>query len=176
MQVFQQKATKMSNKEKKISQGPALDVHVYYENDRIQKVVIKSTPVKELQWQTYSSQKNDSLEERLANWFKAYVEGKEHTVSLPLNLESFTPFSLTVLSLIQQIPFSETKTYGEIAALAGSPGAARAVGSVCQKNPFPLLIPCHRVVGAKQTLVGYSGGCGTETKRDLLDFESKKGA
>jgi methylated-DNA-[protein]-cysteine S-methyltransferase len=78
-------------------------------------------------------------------------------------------FSRKVLEAVAAIPWGSTASYGEVAAMAGSPGAARAVGGVMRSNPFPILIPCHRVVRSDGTLGGFS--CGTETKEWLLAFE-----
>lgn len=76
-----------------------------------------------------------------------------------------------VLQTLQGIPFGATTSYGQLAMMAGHPGAARAVGGVMAANPFPLIIPCHRVLGAGGKLGGYSGGKGVATKKWLLAFE-----
>ena len=70
------------------------------------------------------------------------------------------------------IPYGETRTYGEIAAAVGSPKAARAVGMANNKNPIGIIVPCHRVVGADGKLVGYAGGM--EKKEWLLNLEQEK--
>jgi O-6-methylguanine DNA methyltransferase len=74
-----------------------------------------------------------------------------------------------VLEVLQQVGYGRTVGYGELAALAGSPQAARAVGGVLNRNPLPLVIPCHRVIGANGQLVGYAGGL--ERKQLLLKLE-----
>ena len=79
-----------------------------------------------------------------------------------------TPFQREVWAVLRTIPRGETRTYGEIARLIGRPNALRAVGQACHRNPIPLLIPCHRVVGAAG-LTGYAGGL--ERKRTLLAME-----
>ncbi len=81
-----------------------------------------------------------------------------------------TPFQEAVLAATRAIPRGETRTYGEVAALIGRPRAARAVGSALAANPLPLLIPCHRVVGAGRRLGFYSDG-GPDMKRRLLACE-----
>jgi methylated-DNA-[protein]-cysteine S-methyltransferase len=68
------------------------------------------------------------------------------------------------------VPYGETTTYGRLAADAGRPRAARAVGTVLHRNPVPIVLPCHRVVGSTGSLVGYAGGLGR--KRALLELES----
>ena len=84
-------------------------------------------------------------------------------------------FHRRVLGLCAQIPRGQTMTYGALAAAAGSPGAARAVGQAMARNRWPLIIPCHRVLGHSGRLTGYSGSGGTDTKRALLDFEAGGG-
>lgn len=82
-------------------------------------------------------------------------------------------FQLRVWRELLTIPFGETRTYGDIAAALGSPGAARAVGLACGKNPIAIVIPCHRVVAAGGRIGGYGGGI--EWKRRLLALEAGKG-
>jgi methylated-DNA-[protein]-cysteine S-methyltransferase len=79
-------------------------------------------------------------------------------------------FQAQVLAHCRRIPYGGQRSYAQLAALAGSPGAARAVGSVMRKNRVPLVIPCHRVVGSGN-LGGYSGAAGLSTKRRLLELE-----
>jgi methylated-DNA-[protein]-cysteine S-methyltransferase len=78
-------------------------------------------------------------------------------------------FERRVWQAMLEIPYGQTRSYGEIANALG--GTARDVGAACGRNPIPILIPCHRVMGAGGTLVGYSGGKGTETKQALLVLE-----
>ncbi|SIO00610.1 methylated-DNA--[protein]-cysteine S-methyltransferase [Halodesulfovibrio marinisediminis] len=84
-------------------------------------------------------------------------------------LEKMTPFGQKVLTALMQVPYGKTVTYGELAALAGSPNAARGVGQVMARNRWPLIIPCHRVVSASG-LGGFSAQ-GLDMKRYLLDIE-----
>ncbi len=87
-----------------------------------------------------------------------------------MNLEG-TEFQIKVWNALIKIPIGETKTYKEIAKLIGSPKAARAVANACGKNPYPITVPCHRVVRSDGGLGGYSGKGGVETKRQLLENE-----
>jgi methylated-DNA-[protein]-cysteine S-methyltransferase len=80
-----------------------------------------------------------------------------------------TDFDQQVWRAMLEIPWGRTKTYGEIATALG--GTARNVGTACGRNPIPIIIPCHRVVGANGTMVGYSGGAGVESKVALLALE-----
>ena len=106
-------------------------------------------------------------EEELA----AYFAGKLRTFTVPLGPVG-TPFQLSVWEALRQIPYGETRTYGEIAAAVGRPKAVRAVGQANHVNPLPIFIPCHRVVGKGGALTGYAGGL--DLKRALLALESGK--
>lgn len=85
-----------------------------------------------------------------------------------------SPFARRVLAACRNIPYGQTRSYGELATAAGSPGAARAVGAVMAQNRLPLLIPCHRVIGSQGKLGGYSAPGGLETKVRLLNLEFAK--
>lgn len=84
-----------------------------------------------------------------------------------------TAFQLAVLDALATIPYGETRSYGEIASQIGKPKAVRAVGAANGRNPLPIVIPCHRVIGADGSLTGFGGGI--ETKRYLLDLEGSSG-
>ncbi|MBR5269054.1 MAG: methylated-DNA--[Anaerotignum sp.] len=99
-----------------------------------------------------------------------YFRGERKTFDLPLAPKG-TDFQKKVWNALKEIPYGETRTYGEIAAAVGNPKAARAVGMANNKNPIGIIIPCHRVVGANGKLVGYAGGM--EKKEWLLQFERK---
>ena len=98
----------------------------------------------------------------------AYFAGKLRTFTVPLGPVG-TPFQLSVWEALRQIPYGETRTYGEIAAAIGNPRACRAVGMANNRNPISILIPCHRVIGSGGALVGYGGGL--EVKKFLLKLE-----
>jgi methylated-DNA-[protein]-cysteine S-methyltransferase len=91
---------------------------------------------------------------------------------VPLSVDHLTPFGRHVIAACQRIPWGMTRTYGELAAECGSPGAARAVGCVMAKNRYPLIVPCHRVLSAGGELGGYSAPDGLKMKRRLLAMES----
>lgn len=103
-----------------------------------------------------------------------FFRGERREFSLPLDLDGLSPFTCRVLETLTRVPFGSTVSYGELAALAGRPGAARAVGRAMAVNPIPLVIPCHRVLGAGGCLTGYSGGEGVSTKAWLLRFEGNE--
>jgi methylated-DNA-[protein]-cysteine S-methyltransferase len=81
-----------------------------------------------------------------------------------------TPFQLDVLRALQEVPYGETISYGELAKRIGRPNASRAVGGANARNPLPIVIPCHRVIGSDGNLVGFGGGL--DIKKKLLDLES----
>ena len=97
-----------------------------------------------------------------------YFAGDRRQFSLPLSPRG-TAFRLKVWAAMQAIPYGETRSYGDLARVLDS--APRAVGGACGANPIPVIIPCHRVVGAGGALGGFSGGAGCDTKRQLLTLE-----
>lgn len=99
---------------------------------------------------------------------REYFAGARRTFDLPLAPHG-TAFQQRVWAALRAIPYGETRTYGELAAAIGSPNASRAVGMANHRNLLPILIPCHRVIGADGSLAGYAGGL--ETKRRLLALE-----
>ena len=105
------------------------------------------------------------------NQLEEYFAGKRKTFDLPL-VPKGTEFQQKVWKALTEIPYGETRTYGEIAAAVGNPKAARAVGMANNKNPIGIIIPCHRVVGANGKLVGYAGGM--EKKEWLLSLEKNE--
>lgn len=101
---------------------------------------------------------------------QAYFTGRLRTFTLPLRLDA-TPFARRVLAAVAAIPYGATRTYGQIAACVGNPRACRAVGSANHRNPLPIVIPCHRVIGSDGGLIGYGGGLWR--KQYLLALEAK---
>lgn len=97
-----------------------------------------------------------------------YFGGERKSFDLPLTPEG-TAFRKKVWNTLTKIPYGETITYGELACRAGNPKAVRAVGGANHHNPIPIIIPCHRVIGADGTLTGYGGGL--ELKEKLLTLE-----
>jgi len=90
---------------------------------------------------------------------------------VPLDLSRITPFVVKVLRAAQEIPSGQTATYGELAVLVGSPGASRAIGRAMATNPWPLIVPCHRVVAASGGTGGFSAYGGLVTKEHILRIE-----
>lgn len=101
---------------------------------------------------------------------KEYFAGVRKKFDLPLKPDG-TAFFQSVWKALMDIPYGETRTYGDIAAAVGKPKAARAVGMANHHNPIMIVIPCHRVIGSNGQLVGYAGGL--DIKRRLLSLEEK---
>ncbi len=104
---------------------------------------------------------------------RQYFAGERKVFSLRLDFTLLSPFAAAVLKRLMDVPYGRCVTYGELAARLGRPGAARAVGRAMALNPFLIVVPCHRVVGANGKLTGYSGGEGIVTKEWLLSFERR---
>ena len=108
---------------------------------------------------------------KAARQLREYLAGKRRGFTIPIDWSVLRPFQRSALQATFAIPIGETRTYGELAHQIGHPRAARAVGRAEATNPMPLIIPCHRVVGADGKLHGYSGGDGLPTKEWLLKME-----
>jgi methylated-DNA-[protein]-cysteine S-methyltransferase len=105
----------------------------------------------------------------LTDKLERYFEGEPVVFDEPLDPTTGTDFQREVWALTKAIPRGQTRTYGQIAREAGSPGAARAVGQSMARNPWPVIVPCHRVVGHDGRLTGFGGGL--DMKRRMLVME-----
>ena len=101
-----------------------------------------------------------------------YFEGRRRAFDLRVDFRGLPAFTISVLRELARVPYGETTTYGALAARVGRPQAARAVGTVMNRNRIPIVLPCHRVVGAGGDLVGYAGGL--ERKETLLELEGAR--
>lgn len=101
----------------------------------------------------------------------AYLRGELRAFDLPLAWDRLTPFARQVLELVYAVSYGQQSTYRAIAAQLGRPGAVRAVGQANANNPLPIIIPCHRILGADGKLHGYGARGGLETKAWLLRLE-----
>jgi methylated-DNA-[protein]-cysteine S-methyltransferase len=102
---------------------------------------------------------------------RRYFTGELTDFTVPVEMRGGSEFERAVWAEIAKIPYGEMLTYGAIATALGDPGAARAVGTACNHNPVPVIVPCHRVVGAGGKMVGFGGGL--ERKRKLLELEAR---
>lgn len=107
----------------------------------------------------------------LLEQLEAYFSREVKQFDTPIDWSALTSFQSDVLKLVLAIPYGQTRTYQDIALELGQPGAARAVGRANATNPMPIVIPCHRVLGADGRLHGYGGPGGVETKAWLLKLE-----
>lgn len=146
---------------KTVIDSPIGKIAVFAENEKIIRLELKT------------KQKADSVitEKVLFDAEKQlfeYFSGKRRVFELEYEF-SGTDFQKSVWKEIEKIPFGKTKTYGEIAKEIGNQKAGRAVGSACNKNPLPIIVPCHRVIGKNGKSTGFAFG--TETKERLLGHE-----
>ncbi len=107
------------------------------------------------------------LPERLRRYFASEAVSLDDAV----DMASLTPFARHVLDATRRIPRGATRSYGWLASAAGSPKGARAAGQALARNPVPIVVPCHRVVGASGALCGFAGGAGVSMKQALLELE-----
>lgn len=111
---------------------------------------------------------DEEVLERAARELEEYFRGERRAFDVPIETKG-TPFEEKVWKALREIPYGETRSYGEIAGRIGSPKGARAVGGACGRNPVLIMTPCHRVVGSKGNLTGFTGGL--DIKEKLLKLE-----
>ncbi len=116
---------------------------------------------------------DDPVANEAARQLDEYFSGARHEFDLPLDWRLVRGFTRAALEAVRSIPYGETAGYGEVAITAGSPRAARAVGTACANTPFSIVIPVHRVVRADGSIGEYGGH--PEDKRFLLDLELSEG-
>lgn len=121
-----------------------------------------------LDWGWPALEESSPLLEKARDQLAAYFDGTGHGFDLPFNPHG-TAFQRRVWQRLSKIPYGATATYGDLAMDLDS--GPRAIGGACGRNPIPILIPCHRVLGANGSLGGYSGWDGVDTKRALLQLE-----
>lgn len=102
---------------------------------------------------------------------RAYFAGRLTEFTVPIHVKGGSDFERAVWERMREIPYGQTRSYGSIAAAVGEPGGAQAVGVACNRNSIPVIVPCHRIIGADGKLVGFGGGL--ERKRILLELEAK---
>ncbi len=113
---------------------------------------------------------------RAAGAIAALMDGERTDLRfIPLDMDGFEPFRRAVYEAAREIPAGATLSYGDLAAAAGHPGAAREVGAALARNPFLVIVPCHRVLAADGALTGFSAPGGVATKRRMLEIERAPG-
>lgn len=153
-----------------LKKGPPLEVTLSLHDNMIGEVTLKRKNEPGLIWQIVNEKIPSQLHQEISAWFEAYCTKKIHLPLPPLTLSYSPLFTQKVLEFLRTVPFGSSLSYGELASEIGSPKAARAVGGALGSNPFPLFLPCHRVLAAGSKLGGFS--CGLEIKKALLAFES----
>ncbi len=151
--------------------GPAVKVKFFMDKDQIFEIQVAPSE-KNLIWQIESDKKSLKIEKDITLWMQTYAKRENPSIKLPLDLSHIPSYTSLVLHHVYSISMGETCSYQEIAKRTGKPKAARAVGNACGRNPFPFIIPCHRVLASNGSLGGYSGGGGLDVKKRLLSFES----
>jgi methylated-DNA-[protein]-cysteine S-methyltransferase len=121
-----------------------------------------------------AEQPDDPVLAAAADQLRAWFAGERTAFDLPLDLAAATAFQRRAWLALAEIPYATTRSYGEQARVLGSPRAARAVGAANGRNPLPIVLPCHRLVGADGSLTGFGGGL--DVKRALLDHEAESAA
>jgi methylated-DNA-[protein]-cysteine S-methyltransferase len=144
-------------------------VYVVVDNHEVRKVAVT-----EDEWQDYKAELGDikrdpELCREAVQQIEEYFQGKRREFHLPLVIEG-TSFQKQVWEVLGNIPYGEVRSYGAVATAVGKPKGSRAVGQANRKNPLPIIIPCHRVIGKDGSLVGYAG-TRTEIKAFLLQLE-----
>ncbi len=151
--------------------------YIKYMNTKIGSIAIIEEDNKIIEIQIKKEIEDSNIQEKdtpllkeVEKQLEEYFEGKRKTFDVPLNPKG-TKFMKEVWTALQDIPYGEVKTYQQIAKKVGNPKAARAVGMANHKNPIPIIIPCHRVIGSNGKLVGYA--LGMDKKRFLLEWEKE---
>lgn len=124
---------------------------------------------RELEDEGFTIARDRARTARVSEEILGYTSGERRSFDVTISLDG-SDWQRAVWSALTRIPFGETRTYGEVAAMVGRPSAARAVGRANSTNRLPLVVPCHRVVGADGRLTGFAGG--THLKKRLLEHES----
>ena len=137
------------------------------------RVAIGPRGVTEISLKSRRSGQSDKSAKRLLAQLRKYFAGEPAEFDVPLDFSDGTKFERAVWRACMRIPRGATRTYSELAAMAGYPRAARAVGNAMARNPFPIVVPCHRVIRADGSLGRY--GYGAELKRKLLELERPHG-
>ena len=149
------------------------NIDLYYNDDGIYKLTFSAVDLTAGDQTGSASVVNSTSQQALAgaNNILRYLSGEQKDLEIAVDWSIFPEFQKKVLKLAYDIPFGSVETYGQLAVRTGDPKSSRAVGAALGKNPIPIVIPCHRVVGADGSMHGYSAPGGLATKAWLLRLE-----
>ena len=139
-------------------------ITIHESNNKITKILINE--------KNSVNTEESNLTKQTIKEINEYLDHKRTDFTIPLAPQG-TDHQIKVWNELKKIPYSETRTYKELATSLGNPNASRAIGSACGKNPIMIIVPCHRVIGTNGKLTGYAGGIGVKEK--LIDLETKLG-
>lgn len=151
-----------------VAKAPNIVVTVTIDCDVITSSSLSLIPQAGL-WLNLPTETDPLLKEKIIFWLQNYSKGENLSYSLPIQEPYYPPYYGKVIEYLKTIPWGTVISYQELASKAGSTKAARAVGSACRYNHFPLIIPCHRVLAANKKIGGFTPGM--EIKRRLLNHE-----
>jgi methylated-DNA-[protein]-cysteine S-methyltransferase len=151
----------------KTAKGPSIKAIFHVDESGITEIEL-SLGKKGLEWEMVGDAPS-LLEEKIDKWIDSYIKKRPPEGSLPIVLSDLPPYTTHVLSILRDVPFGISLSYKKLGEITGNPQGARAVGNACARNPFPLVIPCHRVLAAGSSLGGFS--CGLGIKEVLLAYE-----
>ncbi len=157
-----------------LSKGPTIYLKFHLTKDKIDSIQLACNDKKNLSFEILAQDPKTFLVEEIESWLKEYSKGTDPKFFLPLNLEGLSPFAKKVTLCLQQLNFGKKCSYQELAIMSGVKNAVRAAATVCRKNQFPFIIPCHRIIYTNGQIGNYSAGLGMETKKVLLNFEEQK--
>lgn len=149
------------------------NIDLYYNEDGIYKLIFNTIDLAAMDPAGSACVVTSTTHQALegANKILKYLGGEQKELEIPVDWSIFPEFQKKVLKLAYDIPFGSVETYGQLALRKGDPKSSRAVGAALGKNPIPIVIPCHRVVGADGSMHGYSAPGGLATKAWLLRLE-----
>jgi methylated-DNA-[protein]-cysteine S-methyltransferase len=156
---------------KQLSSGPKISLTIHLSQGLIQRVTMENSLNKKgLSCSIIQDTKAPKAEELIWQWLALYSEGKPKLPSLPFSMQDLSPFTKRTLLELYKVPFGATLTYKDLATKASQPRGARAVGNACRINPFPLFIPCHRVIRSNGQIGKFAFT--SFIKKHLLEFEA----
>jgi methylated-DNA-[protein]-cysteine S-methyltransferase len=148
--------------------APRLRLYVMADDGALRRAVFAGDEHPPAGWEVYARNDRAPVLQLARCELEQYTRGVRQRFTVPFELDG-THFQCEVWKALFEIPYGEVRTYGELARALGRPGAARAVGAAAAKNPLPVIVPCHRLIGSGEMLTGFVGGL--EVKRWLLELE-----